>query len=293
MTRVGVISDVHSNSHSLRNILEFIQGKVDLILSCGDLVGYGFHPNEVIDMVKENNITGIAGNHDLGVRYHYFVKHYEQMIQSLSSEKLKELGKDLQFLRLFMFNDWAQKMVETNADWLTMESSFYLLKLERQMDLNIDGQNIKMVHGQPSTDIHAITGDYLFFNEFKFNRELRSWMKNNFANYSLVLHGHTHQALFVEIDDQLKIKKYWTKTIDRKFPRKFTLNDNVMTFINPGSAGIPRDGGFPNVAILDLEEQEITFHEVKYEVKKYLTSITEKKLRQVPSRVKRIDFWNK
>ncbi len=62
----AIISDIHSNLNALEAVLDFIKdAKVDKIINCGDIVGYGTEPNECIETLKKmNNILSIAGNHD-------------------------------------------------------------------------------------------------------------------------------------------------------------------------------------------------------------------------------------
>ncbi len=65
MTRIGVISDVHGNLPALDTVLAALHAAgVDQIVSCGDLVGYGPWPREVIARVRALNITSVQGNHD-------------------------------------------------------------------------------------------------------------------------------------------------------------------------------------------------------------------------------------
>ena len=62
--RYALISDIHANLPALEAVLADIdrQSEVDAIYHLGDLVGYAPWPNEVVALVKERGITGIAGN---------------------------------------------------------------------------------------------------------------------------------------------------------------------------------------------------------------------------------------
>ncbi len=65
MSKIAIISDIHSNIHALNKVLEEIG---DLkIYCCGDLVGYCTFPNEVVEVIKERDILTIMGNHDHAV----------------------------------------------------------------------------------------------------------------------------------------------------------------------------------------------------------------------------------
>ena len=65
---VALISDVHSNIHALKAVLEDIDTLgVESILCAGDLVGYYPFPNETIALLREKNVMSIQGNHDRSV----------------------------------------------------------------------------------------------------------------------------------------------------------------------------------------------------------------------------------
>src|SRR5919197_1277514 len=64
--RYGVLADIHGNLHALQAALEELRRcDVDGWLVAGDLVGYGPHPNECVELVAGLGGTCIAGNHDL------------------------------------------------------------------------------------------------------------------------------------------------------------------------------------------------------------------------------------
>jgi diadenosine tetraphosphatase ApaH/serine/threonine PP2A family protein phosphatase len=66
--RVAVISDIHANLAALEATLaEIDDGGPDELWCLGDLVGYGPHPNEVVERVRERADVVLAGNHDLAV----------------------------------------------------------------------------------------------------------------------------------------------------------------------------------------------------------------------------------
>lgn len=63
--RVGVISDIHGNFQALSAVLEKLEDeKVDMIVCCGDVVGYGARPNECAETLRRMEVPTIAGNHD-------------------------------------------------------------------------------------------------------------------------------------------------------------------------------------------------------------------------------------
>jgi predicted phosphodiesterase len=66
--RVAVISDIHSNLPALEAVLADVDGEgPDEIWCLGDIVGYGPHPNECVDLTRERATLSLCGNHDLAV----------------------------------------------------------------------------------------------------------------------------------------------------------------------------------------------------------------------------------
>lgn len=64
--RWGIFSDIHANAPALEAVLADIARRgVDRHLCLGDLVGYGPHPAEVVDRIRDLGCPAIAGNHDL------------------------------------------------------------------------------------------------------------------------------------------------------------------------------------------------------------------------------------
>lgn len=73
---LAVISDVHSNLHALRAVLDAIDDEVGLpqgatgideVVCLGDVVGYAAHPSECLALVRERCDLVLLGNHDHAV----------------------------------------------------------------------------------------------------------------------------------------------------------------------------------------------------------------------------------
>jgi predicted phosphodiesterase len=66
--KIAVISDIHANLEALSTVLKDIYTKkVDMIISLGDIVGYGPNPNECIQLIEEHTHQSLMGNHDAAV----------------------------------------------------------------------------------------------------------------------------------------------------------------------------------------------------------------------------------
>lgn len=68
MSRVAIISDIHGNLHALLAVLAAIdETEVDQLICLGDVIGYGPHPRECLDLVNQRCGVIVRGNHDEGV----------------------------------------------------------------------------------------------------------------------------------------------------------------------------------------------------------------------------------
>jgi predicted phosphodiesterase len=64
--RYGVLADIHGNLPALRAAINALEERgVERWIVAGDIVGYGPHPNECVDVVAGLGATCVAGNHDL------------------------------------------------------------------------------------------------------------------------------------------------------------------------------------------------------------------------------------
>lgn len=64
--RYALISDVHANLPALEAVLADIErrGEGDALYHLGDLVGYAPWPDEVVSLLAERGVPGVAGNYD-------------------------------------------------------------------------------------------------------------------------------------------------------------------------------------------------------------------------------------
>ncbi len=64
-----IVSDIHGNLEALQSVINDAgeNGGFDQIWHLGDVVGYGPEPGGCIDLLREYDHVGVAGNHDLAV----------------------------------------------------------------------------------------------------------------------------------------------------------------------------------------------------------------------------------
>lgn len=208
--RLAFISDIHSNLLALKAVYEDLSKQgVDKIYCLGDSIGYLTDPNGVLDFIKSHGIISILGNHD------------EKYINKtkLSPEDLALLSeKDLQKSGSFHYNNQI----------LTDENRTYLEGLPRQLELDIAGYKILLVHGSP-----AAIAEYMYEEDDK--------SKFYDLPYDLIIFGHTHLPYYQKKDQ--------------------------IAFLNPGSVGKPKHGDpMSSYAVLDTSSREVAFKKVAYDL---------------------------
>ena len=84
--RYALISDIHGNLPALEAVLDEIEGRSDLgaVYHLGDLVGYAPWPNEVVALLRDRGVPGVAGNYDstTATRYEHCGCKYEDPRQA-------------------------------------------------------------------------------------------------------------------------------------------------------------------------------------------------------------------
>jgi len=99
--KVAVFSDIHGNLQALEAIINDInKEKIDKVICLGDVIGIGPNPKECLDMIIDNNIDMVLGNHELyyvyGVEIDDAIKdklkaHYEWINRQLNKKYLEFL----------------------------------------------------------------------------------------------------------------------------------------------------------------------------------------------------------
>jgi diadenosine tetraphosphatase ApaH/serine/threonine PP2A family protein phosphatase len=124
--RVAVLSDIHSNDPALEAALEAVR-PFDQLWVLGDIVGYGPHPNEVVERLREAHAVAVQGNHDAAA-----------------------LGR----IPTGTFNDLARAAVEWTAGVMTAANLDWLAGLPEK---RVEG-DFTLAHGSPRDPIW----EYLF-----------------------------------------------------------------------------------------------------------------------------------
>jgi diadenosine tetraphosphatase ApaH/serine/threonine PP2A family protein phosphatase len=77
--RIALISDIHSNLEALNRVFERIDKlRTNSIYCLGDIVGYGPHAEQCVQLVRERCEVVVKGNHDAGVAGGLSIRHFER-----------------------------------------------------------------------------------------------------------------------------------------------------------------------------------------------------------------------
>lgn len=143
--RYALLSDVHANRPALEAVMADIAAQgVDAIYHLGDLVGYAPWPNEVVAMIGEAGIAGVAGNYDSTVATGY--KHCGCRYEDARQEELAH-------------ESYQWTLANSSAD-----TKRYLGSLPFRLDIrpfggHRAGPTLRLVHGNQTLNTVYVTAD--------------------------------------------------------------------------------------------------------------------------------------
>ncbi len=160
--RVAVISDIHANLISLQEVLKDIENEgCEHIYCLGDIVLAGPQPKETLDFVREQDWTIIQGNTD---------------------KLIAEFGPDVIEMMKDKYPVMANAIVD-DIKYIDEDRREFLNNLPPQMELEIEGVKVLLVHGSP----RANNEDILPGRPIE---EIEEIIKDTSAD--LIFCGHTH-----------------------------------------------------------------------------------------------------
>ncbi|MHA1115615.1 MAG: metallophosphatase family protein [Candidatus Heimdallarchaeum aukensis] len=170
MKTYAIISDIHSNLEALTVVLDYIEDlSPDIIISLGDIVGYGPNPKECLNLVEKKANIQIIGNWDYAV-YKNEYAHFN------------EIPKESFFWTRDVLSDYEKKKLGSLP--------FYSI-----FPFSRSGENAMFVHGSPRSPLK----DYV-------SPDLPSWtytvffeISNDFTEIDFLFLGHTHKPLHIVV----------------------------------------------------------------------------------------------
>ncbi len=172
--RYALLSDIHANLPALRAVLADIdeRANINATYHLGDLTGYAPWPNEVVALLRERWIPGIAGNYDSTVATDY--KHCGCRADSPHDEELSHLSYE-----------WTRLHV-------TAETKRYLASLPFRIDVrplggHVSGPTITLIHGNQALNTVYVTEDRPDSFLEKMARDVGAHAED------VICFGHTHK----------------------------------------------------------------------------------------------------
>ena len=121
--KIALISDIHSNLFYLQEVLKRVKKeKVNAIYCLGDLIGYYDKADEVVALLRENNIQSVKGNH-------------EQYLLGIS-----DYNRDNEHIY----------GIENQKSILSEENMEFLRNLPESLEVSIEGKKFYMTHSLPN-----------------------------------------------------------------------------------------------------------------------------------------------
>jgi predicted phosphodiesterase len=165
MKKIAVFSDIHGNLEALEAIFAYIKNNnYDEIIYLGDAIGLGPNPKECLNMLKDNNVIFLLGNHEL---YYLYGTNIDSTITNNEEKKHQQ---------------WVSSQLgENDRKYLESCKLFYMQ--------NFKNRKYLFTHYLIS-DINA---PYPYETEsLKNNIDL--WLKNN-KEYDCIVIGHEHDVM--------------------------------------------------------------------------------------------------
>lgn len=127
--KIAVISCIHANLPAFETVLGDIEeNQCDSIYSLGDLVGYGPHPNEIVNKIRELEIPSVQGCWD------------EDIVEGLNSCECSYPSL-LAEKRGIIAHEWTNKHI-------TPENRQFLAELPHTLKI----KNLCFAHGSPQSN---------------------------------------------------------------------------------------------------------------------------------------------
>ena len=233
--RIAILSDIHSNIEALEAVLDFCGSKnIDKYVCLGDVIGYGPNPVEVSNIARNLFDVCLRGNHEeaMVTGRHRFNPYAAYAI------------------------DWTRQQINsvTTKNKLGRETSSAMKWFEERQTFSLN-QKMLMVHGSIYDPVH----DYVDEPENPVEAEqMIETLQRDFSGFDLCFAGHNHTPFIAtQVGTIIPHDAYNT----------YRLPQGHKAYICVGSVGQPRDRD-PRSSFAILDGEEISFHRVKYDVKK-------------------------
>jgi len=172
MSRIAVLGDIHGNIYAFRSVLKDIKKEsITKLLINGDLVGYYYQADKVLNALKDWSYELVQGNHDAMLGE----------VSTWSNEAKKAYRRKY------------GSALEQTAKLLSKKEIEYLKKLPYWKEIFIDGRHLLLCHGSPWN-----RDEYIYPDS---SPEVLRRCAN--TRYDVVILGHTHYPMIKKINSTI------------------------------------------------------------------------------------------
>lgn len=173
--RIAVIADIHANYQALEAVLDRIEAlRVTMTLCLGDVVGYCANPNECVDLVRDQKIQSVMGNHDA------------------CAVGLEEPDG---------FNPLAKNALFWTREHITEENSLFLMSLPREHHL----LDFHLFHGSISNLNRYILGRNDALENFHLLSKHSDGSESGFFGHTHIRTAYSLGTTGVEVEESLEL----------------------------------------------------------------------------------------
>ncbi len=242
--KIAVMSCIHGNYEALNAVLtDMDEQRADKIYCLGDLVGYGPHPNAVVELIRALDIPTCQGCWDEDI-----VEGLNACDCSYPSVLAERRGK--------LAHEWTNKVIHPEVR-----------EFLGQLPMTLQDENLCFVHGSPHNQHEYLLPD---INAFVAMERVLA------TGADILFCGHTHIP-YVRTLEQSQLQLQITSTEHPATNQSFSAP--LKRIVNAGSVGEPRHGK-PNATyvIYDTDVDQVFLWEVPYDYQKTCADIIEKGL---------------
>lgn len=238
--KTAVFSDIHANPAALQKALNSARCLgCRKFICCGDVVGYGYDPNECIEICKRNDIECIKGNHDAAL--------------------VGELSLD-------WFNPVARDGILRNRPLVTDENREWLENLQYTITREFGDIKIAFSHGTYGSPerFDYIENRYSARTEMDLIRE---------DGIDALFVGHTHCAEMyarTTSDDTNLVYGQMAKSMNERCAQEFGYSEAIY---NVGSIGYPRRCRYSTYCIIDDDKGLVEWRSLPFDYIGYRDSM--------------------
>lgn len=165
MTRIAIISDIHSNLEALKATFKDIEKrKVDKIICLGDIIAKGVHPKECLKLIREKCDIILQGNCD---------EHFSMEYKNIDE-----------------FNEEEQKRIKWNQSLINKEDREYLLNLLFCYEFYMSGSLVRLFHATPVANSQAVLNIDTIETKYKMFLPSENTISKEVTD--VVIYGHIH-----------------------------------------------------------------------------------------------------